>query len=48
MPFPGHETTALVVFDQRTGMMLTGDSFYPGTVRSTRINLNIGTLAVLV
>jgi hypothetical protein len=29
-------------------MMLTGDSFYPGTVRSTRINLNIGTLAVLV
>lgn len=32
---PGHEPTHIAVFDQRTGILLTGDLLYPGllTVR---------------
>jgi len=30
IPGPGHQRAALVFHDRRTGLLLTGDSFYPG------------------
>ncbi len=30
IPVPGHETTGIAVYDRRTTVMLTGDTFYPG------------------
>ncbi|GAA0673096.1 hypothetical protein GCM10010193_27200 [Kitasatospora atroaurantiaca] len=30
IPGPGHHSAALVFHDRRTGLLLTGDSFYPG------------------
>ena len=29
-PIPGHHEQSIAVFDQRTGWLLTGDTFYPG------------------
>lgn len=33
IPTPGHHAAAITVFDHDTGWMLTGDSFYPGSIR---------------
>ena len=30
MPLPGHEHTHIAVYDSRTGVLLTGDTLYPG------------------
>ncbi|MFI6447052.1 MBL fold metallo-hydrolase [Kitasatospora sp. NPDC050543] len=30
IPGPGHQSAGLVFYDRRTGLLLTGDSFYPG------------------
>ncbi|MEX2472320.1 MAG: MBL fold metallo-hydrolase [Gemmatimonadota bacterium] len=30
IPIPGHEPSSIAVFDERTGVLLTGDSLYPG------------------
>jgi glyoxylase-like metal-dependent hydrolase (beta-lactamase superfamily II) len=30
IPIPGHETAAISIYDRRTGVLLTGDSLYPG------------------
>ncbi len=30
VPLPGHEKAALAFYDRRTGVLLTGDSLYPG------------------
>ena len=30
IPIPGHEPSGIAVYDRRTGVLLTGDTFYPG------------------
>jgi glyoxylase-like metal-dependent hydrolase (beta-lactamase superfamily II) len=30
LPIPGHQPASIAVYDRRTGIMLTGDTFYPG------------------
>ena len=30
IPIPGHEPAGIALFDRRTGVLLTGDTFYPG------------------
>lgn len=30
IPIPGHQPASIAVYDRRTGIMLTGDTFYPG------------------
>ncbi|HZX58528.1 MAG TPA: MBL fold metallo-hydrolase [Mucilaginibacter sp.] len=30
IPIPGHHKTSIAVYDYQTGILLTGDSFYPG------------------
>jgi glyoxylase-like metal-dependent hydrolase (beta-lactamase superfamily II) len=30
VPIPGHETAHIAVYDRRTGILLTGDTLYPG------------------
>jgi glyoxylase-like metal-dependent hydrolase (beta-lactamase superfamily II) len=30
IPIPGHEATSLAVYDRKSRLLLTGDSFYPG------------------
>jgi hydroxyacylglutathione hydrolase len=30
LPIPGHEPSSIAVFDRRTGILLTGDTVYPG------------------
>lgn len=30
IPLPGHQEAAIAVYDRNTGVMLSGDSFYPG------------------
>ena len=32
IPGPGHQSAALVMYDRRTGLLFTGDSFYPGRI----------------
>ena len=30
LPIPGHQPAGVALYDRRTGMLLTGDTFYPG------------------
>jgi len=30
IPIPGHQEASIALYDRKTGLMLTGDSFYPG------------------
>ncbi|MEP7347432.1 MAG: MBL fold metallo-hydrolase [Gemmatimonadaceae bacterium] len=30
LPIPGHQPASIAVYDRQTGIMLTGDTFYPG------------------
>jgi hydroxyacylglutathione hydrolase len=30
LPIPGHQPASIAVYDRRTGILLTGDTFYPG------------------
>ena len=30
VPIPGHQPASIALYDRRTGVLLTGDSFYPG------------------
>jgi hydroxyacylglutathione hydrolase len=30
IPIPGHDTASIALYDRRTGILLTGDSLYPG------------------
>ncbi len=30
LPIPGHQAASIALYDRRTGVLLTGDSFYPG------------------
>jgi glyoxylase-like metal-dependent hydrolase (beta-lactamase superfamily II) len=30
IPTPGHEAASIAIYDRRTGILLTGDTFYPG------------------
>jgi len=30
IPVPGHEQTSIAIYDEQTGLLLTGDIFYPG------------------
>jgi len=30
IPIPGHQPASIALYDRRTGIMLTGDTFYPG------------------
>jgi hydroxyacylglutathione hydrolase len=32
IPIPGHDTTSIAVYDRQTGVLLTGDSVYPGRI----------------
>jgi hydroxyacylglutathione hydrolase len=30
IPIPGHEASSIAIYDERTGLLLTGDTLYPG------------------
>ncbi|MEO8451962.1 MAG: MBL fold metallo-hydrolase [Gemmatimonadota bacterium] len=30
IPIPGHQAASIAIYDRRTGVLLTGDTFYPG------------------
>ena len=30
IPIPGHDVAGIALYDRQTGILLTGDSFYPG------------------
>jgi glyoxylase-like metal-dependent hydrolase (beta-lactamase superfamily II) len=30
IPIPGHQPASIAIYDRRTGILLTGDTFYPG------------------
>jgi glyoxylase-like metal-dependent hydrolase (beta-lactamase superfamily II) len=30
IPIPGHEAASIAIYDRKTGLLLTGDTFYPG------------------
>src|SRR6185436_6841261 len=30
IPIPGHQPASIALYDRRTGVLLTGDTFYPG------------------
>ena len=30
IPIPGHQAASIAIYDRRTGLLLTGDTFYPG------------------
>src|SRR5262249_19416630 len=30
LPIPGHQPASIALYDRRTGILLTGDTFYPG------------------
>ena len=32
IPIPGHDETSIAVYDRRTGVLLTGDTLYPGRI----------------
>jgi hydroxyacylglutathione hydrolase len=32
IPIPGHDVASIALYDRQTGILLTGDSFYPGRV----------------
>ncbi len=32
IPIPGHDDTSIAIYDRRTGVLLTGDTLYPGRV----------------
>ena len=32
IPIPGHDTTSIAVYDRQTGVLLTGDTMYPGRI----------------
>jgi hydroxyacylglutathione hydrolase len=32
IPLPGHDPTAIAIYDRSTGLLLTGDSVYPGRI----------------
>ncbi|MFT3925101.1 MAG: MBL fold metallo-hydrolase [Myxococcales bacterium] len=32
IPVPGHDVTSIAVYDRQTGVLLTGDSLYPGRI----------------
>ncbi len=38
IPIPGHETTDLAIYDERTGVVLSGDTLYPGRLYITDWN----------
>ncbi len=51
LPIPGHEAASIAVYDRRTGILLTGDTFYPGRlyVRDTAaFARSVGRLAAFV
>jgi glyoxylase-like metal-dependent hydrolase (beta-lactamase superfamily II) len=51
LPIPGHQPASIAVYDRRTGILLTGDTFYPGRlyVRDTAAFANsIDRLAAFV
>jgi glyoxylase-like metal-dependent hydrolase (beta-lactamase superfamily II) len=48
LPIPGHQPASIALYDRRTGVLLTGDTFYPGRlyVRDTAaFAVSIGRLA---
>ena len=51
LPIPGHQPASIALYDRRTGVLLTGDTFYPGRlyVRDTAsFAVSIGRLAEFV
>jgi len=41
VPIPGHTDDAIAVYDRETGLLLTGDSVYPGRLYIPKTNLNM-------
>jgi hydroxyacylglutathione hydrolase len=37
IPLPGHDPTAIAIYDRQTGLLLTGDSVYPGRLYIPKI-----------
>ncbi len=38
IPIPGHDVVSIALYDQRTGVLLTGDSLYPGRLYVRDLN----------
>jgi hydroxyacylglutathione hydrolase len=48
LPIPGHQPASIAIYDRRTGILLTGDTFYPGRLYvrdTTAFAESIGRLA---
>jgi hydroxyacylglutathione hydrolase len=39
IPFPGHNEASIALYDRRTGILLTGDSLYPGLLSVVQADL---------
>ena len=51
IPIPGHQPASIALYDRRTGILLTGDTFYPGRLYvrdTTAFAESIGRLAAFV
>jgi glyoxylase-like metal-dependent hydrolase (beta-lactamase superfamily II) len=40
IPFPGHNEASIALYDRRTGILLTGDSLYPGLLSVNQADLS--------
>ena len=40
IPIPGHDVASIALYDRQTGILLTGDSFYPGRLSVGQADLN--------
>jgi hydroxyacylglutathione hydrolase len=38
IPIPGHEPASIALYDRQTGLLLTGDTFYPGRLYVSTAN----------
>ena len=48
IPIPGHEKSSLAFYDCATGLLLTGDSFYPGRLYISNFSANVDSISRLV
>jgi glyoxylase-like metal-dependent hydrolase (beta-lactamase superfamily II) len=48
IPIPGHEESSIAFYDCATGLLLTGDSFYPGRLYISNFSANVESISRLI
>jgi glyoxylase-like metal-dependent hydrolase (beta-lactamase superfamily II) len=48
IPIPGHENSSIAFYDCATGLLLTGDSFYPGRLYISNFSANVESISRLI